>query len=407
MSVRQIGVWVRRILLGIFGVQLLIMAVLVAIDSYRKRFRAPASFPHSSPQTLADDSGQARIYTYGQDLYDDMLAAIDAAEHEIFFETFIWKSDATGQRFKEALTRAAERGISVYVIYDKFANLVVPRSFFRFDDRIRVHAHPLLRGGAAFWLPTNWARDHRKLLIVDSQVAFVGGYNVGALYATDWRDTHVRFTGSPVPELENAFIDFWNDNTRRVLPAVQERTWLSPVRVHRNVPSMFVFPIRAMYLEAIDRATRYCWMTHAYLIPDEGLTATLIAAARRGVDVRIIVPAESNHVVADWLSRGFYRRLLDGGVRLFLFQNAMVHAKTATIDDVWCTIGTANLDGLSLAGNYEINVEILGPDSARVMADIFLADQENCVEVTLEEWDRRSALAKLTEIILAPLRPFF
>ena len=407
VNLRRLGIWLRRIVLGLFGSQLLIIAVLTGIDSYRKRFRPQPSFPYCLPQTLADDSGDARIYTFGADLYDDMLADIDAATTRIDFETFIWKSDGYGQRVKDALTRAAHRGVDVHVIYDRFANLVVPRRFFDLDPKIHVHEHPLLRRGQPAWLPTSWARTHRKLLIIDSKVAYLGGYNIGDLYATDWRDTHIRLSGSPVPELENAFIDFWNADARPVLPEVTERTWDSPVRVHRNIPSLFTFPIRSMYLEAIDRANRNCWMTHAYLIPDEGLTSTLIAAAGRGVDVRIIVPAASNHVVADWLSRGFYRRLLEGGVRLFLFQNAMVHAKTATIDGIWSTIGTANMDNLSLAFNYELNVEILGAETAEVMETIFSQDLGNCVEVTLEEWERRSIVAKATEAILAPLRPLF
>ena len=137
-----------------------------------------------------------------------------------------------------------------------------------------------------------------------------------------------------------------------------------------------------MYLEAIDKAQRNIWLTSAYLIPDDDLRTALARAAQRGVDVRIIVPAQSNHVIADWLSRGYYTGLLRDGIRLFLFHNAMVHAKTATIDGHWSTIGTANIDRLSLAGNYEVNAEITSPQVATALERIFLTDQSNCTEMT-------------------------
>jgi cardiolipin synthase len=160
-----------------------------------------------------------------------------------------------------------------------------------------------------------------------------------------------------------------------------------------------------MYLEAIDRASHHVYLTHAYLIPDEDMVTALVRAARRGVDVRIIVPAESNHVVADWLSRGFYGQLLRGGVRLYLYQKAMVHAKTATIDGQWSTIGTANIDRLSLLGNYEINMEVFSADVAKQMEEIFAIDSTNSVELTLPDWQRRHAMVKFSETVLTPLRP--
>ena len=129
--------------------------------------------------------------------------------------------------------------------------------------------------------------------------------------------------------------------------------------MHRNVPRLWMFPIRSMYLEAINRASHHIWMTHAYFIPDSDFVEAIMAAARRGVDVRLLLPAISNHVVADWLSRGYYGEMLGAGVRIFRFQGAMVHAKTSTIDGRWSTVGTANIDRLSMTGNYEINVEFI------------------------------------------------
>src|SRR5690606_9593441 len=162
------------------------------------------------------------------------------------------------------------------------------------------------------------------------------------------------------------------------------------------------FPIRGMYLEAIDRAQHHVWLTHAYLVPDRDMLDALLQAVERGVDVRIVVPAESNHIIADWLSRGFYTTLLKGGVRLFLYQGAMVHAKTATIDGQWSTIGTANIDRLSLLGNYEINVEVFDADAAEQMDQIFAVDAGNCVELTLERLQQRHLLSNFSDSVLPP-----
>ena len=208
--------------------------------------------------------------------------------------------------------------------------------------------------------------------------------------------------------MRNAFIDYCNLFTGRGRPALPDSGsdhWQSEIRVHRNLPRLLVYPIRNMYLDAIDRASRHIYLTHAYLIPDADMLGALMRAARRGVDVRIIVPAESNHIVADWLSRGFYGQLLRSGVRLLLYQGAMVHAKTATIDGQWSTIGTANIDRLSMSGNYEINVEIIDASMARVMEEIFRTDESHCLELTIGEWEARDLHRKFTEHILAPLRP--
>jgi cardiolipin synthase len=146
-------------------------------------------------------------------------------------------------------------------------------------------------------------------------------------------------------------------------------------------------------------------MTHAYFIPDQDILTGLVRAARRSVDVRIIIPAESNHIVADWLSRGFYSQLLRNGIRLFLYQGAMVHAKTATIDGQWSTIGTANIDRISLLGNYEINMEVFNPAVAQQMEEVFAIDSSNTIELTLNDWQRRHAMVKFSETVLSPLRP--
>ncbi len=402
----------RRALMVLFGVPVLVAIGMSLVDSYRRRGKKPKPFPKRPAAEVPVGTGTVTTYTFGQDLYDDMLAAIENARHQVLLETYIWKADAVGMRFKRALIDAANRGVEVRIIYDTFANLVVRPPFKRFPSNIKVLAYPVYGAGWRFFDLRRYGRDHRKILVVDDQVAFVGGYNIGSAYATEWRDTHCRITGPGVADLKRAFADFWNlhrekrfrpDESPMLVTASTE--WEPRIRVHRNVPRLWMFPIRAMYIEAVNRAQRNVWLTVAYFLPDEDFVDTLVLAARRGVDVRLLLPAKSNHIVADWLSRGYFRQLLDAGITILRFRDAMVHAKTATIDGTWTTIGTANIDRLSMTGNYESNVEIIDSELAGERERIFETDQANSHPLTMAEWESRDVYSRFTELILKPLRP--
>lgn len=404
--------YARRTLLCFFGIPTLFALGLTLVDSYRRRNKKPKPFPTTRPTTVAVGDGEVTTYTFGQDLYDDMLAAIDGATRQILFETYIWKGDEVGERFKRALTAAAERGVDVHIIYDGFANIVVNPAFKRFHPDLKVLRFPVYTAGLRFFDMSRYGRDHRKILVVDDEVGFVGGYNIGSPYATEWRDTHCRITGPGVWDLKRAFADFWNLYRRKRFRASERpllletaSQWEPRIRFQRNVPRLWMFPIRAMYLEAINRATGRIWLTHAYFIPDQDFVDAINAAARRGVDVRLLIPAKSNHIVADWISRGYFSQLLNAGVRIFRFKDAMVHAKTATIDGNWSTVGTANIDRLSMTGNYEVNVEIIDPGMARAMEQIYEVDLSNSAELTRDEWDSRDIYRRFTEAVLSPLRP--
>ncbi len=404
----------RRAFLTLLGVQIALAVGMSLVDSYRRRSKKPKPFPVTPPRTvdLGEGHGAITTYTYGRDLYADMLTAIEGAKRQVLFETYIWKGDEVGERFKAALAAAADRGVEVYCIYDGFANLVVSPRFKSFPSTMKVLSYPLYNAGWRFLDLRRYGRDHRKILVVDDTVGFVGGYNVGTAYATEWRDTHLRITGPGVWDLKRAFADFWNLHRRRLLghserPLLLETAaaWEPRVRIHRNVPRLWMFPIRSMYLEAIIRASRNIWLTQAYFLPDQDFVDALKFAAQRGVDVRLLVPLKSNHIVADWISRGYYDQLLRSGVRILRFQGAMVHAKTGTVDGSWTTVGTANIDRLSLQGNYEINLEVIDEGLAQTLEEIFTTDQENCLELTLHEWEARDLHRRFTEALLTPLRP--
>ncbi len=399
-----------RTLLAGLGTQAAVIAGLVLMDAVKKHARTRRKgFPHPGVFESRVADSDTTIYTSGQDLYDDMLGAIRGAKHQIFLETFIWKGDKTGHQFKDALTEAVDRGVEVFVIYDGFANLVVPPRFYNFDPRIQVFRFPVIRPSLLLRTVRSTGLDHRKLLVIDGRIGFIGGYNIGSLYATEWRDTHLKVVGPAASDLHRAFLVVWNDRLGQERPGIQETGadfWQPSMRPVNNIPAHLVYPIRGIYLDAINRARDHIYITTAYFIPDQQILTALLKASRRGVDVRVILPEDSNHVLSDWLSRGFYSSLLAEGVTILLYRNAMIHAKTATIDGQWVTVGTANIDRLSLTGNYESNLEIYSTDLAADMEKIFAVDSANSRRLTIEEWSGRPLLARFSELVLIPLRPF-
>ncbi|MDU5309093.1 MAG: phospholipase D-like domain-containing protein, partial [Varibaculum cambriense] len=245
-------------------------------------------------------------------------------------------------------------------------------------------------------------------LVVDSKVGFVGGYNIGSYYLDNqWRDTHLRISGSNVWELESAFLDFWNYAQKWHLRLKKVRdprakSWNSKIQACVNDPKRLLFPVRGMYVNALDKAQESAYITSAYFVPDRVIQRSLIDAARRGVDVKVLVPAKSNHIIADWISRSYLTDLLDNQVELWLYDNVMIHAKTAVIDGYWSTIGTANIDRLSMTGNHEINMSITSRPLAANMENIFFTDLLNARPISRHEWSQRPFIARIAERLLRP-----
>lgn len=400
------------IALSIFVTIQAILAVIISMRAKRaERARVasrPATYPSREfePIVLQQRGDGAQLYMRGDRLLEDIVAAIDGAAKRVLFETFIWVNDATGIAVRDALARAADRGVKVFVLWDwVLSDRSIDDAFF--PPNVEAHAFKPLGLNPGSLRLRNAIRDHRKVIVVDDHDAFVGGYNIGDEYL-GWRDTHLRITGSAALEVANAFVDFWNQHVPSMatrLPNVEGRIWDKSVIVHRNDPSLAIFPIRGMYVEAIDRASERIWMTNAYFVPDRYFRAGLCAAARRGVDVRIMLPARSNHPLTDVLAHGMFTELLGAGVRIFLYRNFMVHAKTAVIDHSWTTIGTANLDRWSMLGNYEINLEVRDRELATQVREMFELDLEYCDELHLEGWHRRPVSWKMSERILSSLSP--
>ncbi len=395
------------LLASIFVFQILLILILIAARKLKRQQAVATHYPRIELPPIVDHTHAFQLYMSGEELFPAMLAAIEQAKEAIYLETFIWKGDVLGQKFKTLLERKAAEGVAVYVIYDGFANLVVPRAFKKFPPTIHVLRYPAFPNPLRIFDLRIWARDHRKLLIVDHRLAFVGGYNIGELYRTHWRDTHVRIEGPIVSNLAEMFASQWNrySRPRQRMYIDLDLQWQTTVRVQRNDAGRLMFPIRTMYVDAIERAERYIYITNAYFIPDRAILEALVLTARRGVDVCILVPAQSNHVLADWLARHYFEFCLRNKIRIFTYRHAMVHAKTATIDGIWSTVGTANLDRLSLAGNHEINLEMYDATVAEQMEAIFRCDLSNAEELTLEQWLKRPWYTKAAELVLSPLWP--
>lgn len=400
---------IKRTILEIIGLILILQAVVVFILEFisliRRQNRHQGPFPHLSLEEVVIGENSVQIYDYGHDLYASMLHAIDAAQKNIYLETYIWKDDRVGQEFKQKLICKANQGVDVYVIFDSFANIVVPHEFKVFPENIHSLKYQSFNRPWYIFDPRRYTLDHRKLLVVDDSIGFIGGFNLGSLYETTWRDTHLCIKGPATAHLAQSFIDFWNQHT----PDQDHISHHSPRRFDplinlRGTSALrLTFPIRDMYIEAIDKAEHSILLSNAYFVPDHALLGALKAAAKRGVNVEILVPWISNHVIVDWLTRGHFSECLKAGIHIFGYRN-MLHAKTCTIDGAWSTIGTANLDRLSSVGNYEINVEVYSQKLAHQMEELFKCDRTNSFELTLEQWLKRPWYTILSERILSPLR---
>ncbi len=400
---------VRNILLGTAVAQLGAVAAVYTLDAFRKK-RVPGgseSFPALPPVDTVVEGTELRSYTEGRTLYDDMLQAIREAKDYIFFETYVWRADEYGHRFKKALVDAAKRGVDVNIIYDGFGNLNQSARFKVFPKLPNLHVHRLseIRIGLLTMNARRTGRTHRKVLVVDDRVGFVGGFNIGDDFGNQWRDTHLRVTGPAAIELADGFVMFWNLLRRPWEVELEDRyslPWSSAISADFNLPARLLFPIRGEYLEALDRAQESVFLTTPYFIPDKEFSKALLGAVSRGARVRILIPEYSNHILADWVSRPFLGTLLRGGVEIWLYQHAMIHSKTMTVDGVWSTVGTANIDRLSMMGNAEVNLQILSPEFAQRMEQIFYNDLSVSRELTLEEWEGRSLTTKVMEQLLGP-----
>ncbi len=382
------------------------------VDAFRKVAAAPlvagnrVTLLIDGPQTLAA-----------------MRTVLRQASRSIRLETYIFADDDIGREFRDLLIEREHAGLSVLVLYDAIGSLFTPAAFFDSMREAGVEVRefrPLnpLRT-PLIWKQNN--RDHRKLLVIDDRIVFTGGINISGAYASAsstrpgpiagideaWRDTHVKIEGPVATQFQSLFSASWSAAGGTVDVAAAERA-LAPDsgapagrEVVAAVASDSSKPqetaIYATYLSAVQHATRRVWLTNAYFAPNRKLRQALIAAVRRGVDVRLIVPGFTDSTLILYASRASFADLLKGGVRIYEQRYALLHAKTAVIDSALSMVGSANLDMRSFLHNNEVNAVVVGTDFAAQMEQVFEKDIRNAKELSAKQWENRSAYEKLKE----------
>ncbi len=355
----------------------------------------------------------------GAATYPAMFAAIRKARDHINLESYIIDDDEIGRQFADLLLEQQGRGVQVNLIYDSVGAFNTPKAFFERLTRGGVEVlefNPVNPFAAKTpWLINN--RDHRKLLVVDGRTAFIGGINISSVYSSGsaarragktaqdtvaWRDTDLQIEGPVVGELQKLFMETWEKQRGKPLAPKEYFPALKAQgnEIVRAIGSTPDDPYSLIYLtliSAIGNAERQVHLTQAYFVPDSQLLKSLIDAAGRGVDVKLILPSHSDSESAFHAGRSHYATLLKAGIRIYERRGALLHSKTAVIDGVWSCVGSTNLDWRSFLDNDEINAVILGREFARQMQAMFARDLEASDAIDPESWERRPLSFRLKE----------
>jgi len=356
----------------------------------------------------------------GPATYAAMFKAVENARDHINLETFIMEDieDDRGRKFADLLLQKQAEGVQVNLIYDSVGSYTTPAAFFQ---RLRdggvqiVEFNPVnpLKARGKWRLAKS---DHRKILIVDGKVAFTGGINISQVYSSSlsgrgddeeavkmpWRDTDVQIEGPAVAEFQKLFLDTWQNqkgaklSERKYFPA-QKSEGQDLVRVLGSTPGEANRITFIMYVAAITFAKNSLHMTNAYFVPDRQTVDALTDAAKRGVDVKIILPGTSDSSLVQSAGEYFYSELLRSGVKLYKRRNVLLHSKTLVIDSVWSTVGSTNMDFWSFSSNDEVNAVILSREFAIAMEEMFAKDLAQSHQIRWEEWKKRPLRLKIRE----------
>lgn len=361
---------------------------------------------------------RSRLLVDGPQTHRAMFEAIASARESIELEVYILEAGALGERLARLLAERRSRGVDVRLLYDSMGSRGTPKEYFE-----RLHAsgidvcefNPIqpLEGDPKLSINN---RDHRKILVVDQRIAFTGGINISGVYASGsfgggsrarsddagWRDTHIELEGPVVAEFSRLFDSAWRSQgcpgPQRSRVRTPGRMGDETMRVIAQDPATERNEVYVELLSALGHAQQRAWLTFGYFVPDPQTVDTLTAAARRGVDVRLMVPSKSDVWLTLYAGRSHYAQLLESGVRIFERRDAVLHAKTVVIDRVWSTVGTSNLDWRSFVHNFEVNVVVLGVDFARQLEALFERDLAAADEITGETWQARGLGSRIKEL---------
>jgi len=367
-----------------------------------------------------------RLLVDGPETFAAMKAAVAAARERVLLEFYIVEDEGVAVEFGELLIKKVAEGVSVALLYDSLGSLGTSRAFF---DRLRAGGvavcafnpiNPLERSGP--WRLVQ--RNHRKMLAVDSDVAFTGGFNLSNVYAkgsfssgrrqqkqpvsedevvrSGWRDTQIELRGPVVPAMNASFRSSWQaQGCPGVLPTPPPPIRAAPgervVRLVTGDPQQGINPTYTLLLAATQASQRSVHVTTAYFAPGPELVQKLSDAARRGVDVILVLPGRSDVTLVLHAARSYYTQLLQAGVKIYEMDHAVMHAKTAVIDGVLSKVGSSNLDWRSIVGNSEMDVIILGDDFGRELDALFQRDLASSRRIDAQQWQRRSLGQRLME----------
>jgi len=378
-------------------------------------------------QKGAPVASAATLISEGGRYFELMLRDISSATETVELEVYIFSADELGRRVVEALTNASERGVVVRVMIDGFGSSSFVPSLAAELTQAGAEVRVFNPAPWQFWITgaeeaseslfqrllhsisTINRRNHRKICIIDQQIAYLGSFNVSAVHlpveqgGRGWRDTAVRLTGGAAQELEAAFNRVWKRRPGEERGPREALDRAASALVALNDSRQRRKQKYKQLLKTIKRAKRRIWITNAYFVPEEKLCRALSGAAKRGVDVRILLPYDSDVWFLPIASYMFYSRLLESGVRIFEYTASILHAKTVLIDDTG-TVGSSNLNYRSIFHDLEVDVLLRDANTVSALAAQFEQDLESSVEVAASDWGRRRLLLRMLGRIILMIR---
>ena len=362
-------------------------------------------------------NNEVEIYTSGYDFFPSLLMEIGKAEHHIHIDTFIISNDPLGRLIADALIDKARQRIEVRLIYDDVGSWRTPNSFFTRmrNEGIEVYAFMPVRF-PAFTSRVNY-RNHRKICVIDGEVGFIGGMNIARRYVQgtpkqSWRDTHVKLTGAAAYGLQRAFLVDWYF-VSKVL--ITERSYYpeiiigqnnSLVQVVTSSPTSLWPEIEQGYVRILTNAKHYVYMETPYFLPTDPILFAMRVAALSGVDVRLMIPYETDTKVVEWASRSYVIEASKAGVKILLYRKGFNHSKLLVSDDAMATIGSTNVDFRSFENDFEANAFFYDKKIALQVKEVFLADQKDSIDLDdVRRFIKKPFLQRLWESFVRLLSP--
>ena len=383
--------------------------------------KQPLSIEHATHGNIID------TYTNISQMIPQLLHDIDRAKEYIFFQFFKFENDPLGVEIQEALINKAQDGVPVYVIYDAFPGAIVDHSFFHEMHLYGVKVH---RYNPIFPLPSAYSnnRNHRKIVVIDGKIGYMGGMNIAQRYLTgvhggDWRDTHLRITGTACQDLQQVFLDDWRKlssatdidlptiyldradtvSAIQTQPAEGIKLMLSTVQIIASDPEDSQSPILYAMIQMVDSATQYLYIQSPYFLPPKSLQTTLCHAAQRGVDVRLMIPKRGDRsIFISYASRSYLKPLLESGIKVFFHNTGFIHAKMLVADNKITTVGSTNIDFRSFMQSSEVNAFVYDEVFARNMQKIFIDDMHHCHMISQDWWQHRSFKERILQLLVKP-----